>query len=295
MSLYHIQEAPIYEYLYRSANLSEAHWLYGTLVDFYPCLSYARDVSNDPHPVWSHPEKINIYFEENPKAKLRKLNWLADDENLPFLAYISNIIYPKFRQFKKQYNNDYKSIKAQFEKAFNEDGTPSETNSFYIPVRRYSKVVVPYKMEVSGEQKLIVTEITGDSTNPFIWTCKLVPYHEQVDMRPVIQVEKTKDTVYTPSNKTPEEQQQFINSPSITEYEKNLPPESLQAAIGAPVTITRNSDVVTNTVVDLGAFDDPDTKLPAKKLKGTLRVERYIQDNNKAPVTGHSFLKNFKY
>lgn len=185
MGFYHIQEVHTHEYLYRSANMSEAHWLLGTSVKFYPCVSYTRDIANDPHPTWGHPEDINIVFDDNPKAKLRKLNWLAEDENLPYLVYISNIVYPRFKEFKKKHRLEgTKKIKQYFDEAFNEDGTPSNSNSFFIPVKQFSKVVVPYNMEVKGEQKFIVTEIIGDSVNPFIWNCKLAPYREQVDMKP---------------------------------------------------------------------------------------------------------------
>lgn len=184
MGFYHIQEVHTHEYLYRSAMFSESHWLLGTEVTFYPCVSYTRDIANDPHPIFGHPIKINIVFDDNPKAKLRKLNWLAEDENLPYLVSISNIVYPKFKEFKSSCRESGRNMKVCFDECFNEDGTPSNKNTFFIPVKQFSKVVVPYNMEVKGEQKFIISEIIGDSINPFIWNCKLVPYREQIDMRP---------------------------------------------------------------------------------------------------------------
>ena len=184
MGFYNIQEKHTHEYLYRSANMAESHWLLGTEVTFYPCVKYTRDIANDPHPVFGHPVKINIIFDDNPKAKLRKLNWLAEDEALPYLVSISNIVYPKYIEFKKRSRAEGKKIKNYLDEAFNEDGTPSSSNTFFIPVTQFSKIIVPYNMEVKGEQKFIITEITGDSISPFIWTCKLAPYREQVDMKP---------------------------------------------------------------------------------------------------------------
>lgn len=187
MSLYHIQETSDHEYLYHCANLSESNWLLGTEVKFYTCIKYTRDVASDPHPEWSQGATINMLFDDNPKATLRKLNWMAEDENLPYLVYISNIVWPSFKKFKNKYDNNWKSIKSHFDSAFNKDKTPSVFNDFWIDVTRYSKVVVPYSMQVEGTQKFIVTDLQGDSINPFIWLCKLAPYREQVDINPATQ------------------------------------------------------------------------------------------------------------
>jgi hypothetical protein len=185
MSVYHVQETPEHEHLYASANMSEANWLMGVACKFTPCTDYFRDINSDPHPTYDETTyDINIHFDDNPKALLRSLNWLSEGEELPYVAYISNIIYPKFREFKKSCKEQGLNVKEAFDKSFNDDGTPSDTNNFYMIVSRYSLLELPYKMDVVGTQKFWVTDIQGDSVNPFIWICKLAPYREQVDVDP---------------------------------------------------------------------------------------------------------------
>ena len=185
MSLYHVQSTSTHEYLYKCAMLSEAHWLLGYMVDFYPCLSYKRDVSDDPHPKWGPPVAIHIVFESDSKAAMRRMNWMAEDgENVPYIANFSNIIWPKFKDYIQKKKKDGLKRKQIVESVFNEDGTPVKGNDFFLPVDRYSKIVVPYNMMVRGEQKFIISEVQGDSINPFLWTAKLIPYREQIDLDP---------------------------------------------------------------------------------------------------------------
>lgn len=185
MSLYHVQSTSTHEYLYKCAMLSEAHWLLGYMVDFYPCLSYERDVSDDPHPKWGPPVAIHIVFESDAKAAMRRMNWMSEDgENVPYIANFSNIIWPKFKEYVKKKKQDGLKRKQIVASVFNEDGTPVKGNDFFLPVERYSKIVVPYNMMVRGDQKFIITEIQGDSINPFLWTAKLAPYREETDLVP---------------------------------------------------------------------------------------------------------------
>lgn len=184
MSVYHVQETPTHEHLYEKANYSEANWLMGLECKFYGAINQKRDINSDPRLEYLDPVTINIYFDDNPKSKLRQRNWMAESDDLPYVAYISNIIYPKFREFKKHCKDLNLNLKEAFDNSFNPDGTPTDDNEFYINIRRYSIIELPYKMEVTGTQKLIITEIQGDSINPFIWSCKLAPYRDQVDLDP---------------------------------------------------------------------------------------------------------------
>lgn len=181
MGFYHVQETRKYEYLYRCANLAEANWLMGSEVGFQSCNNYVRDIASDVHPTWDPKVNINIIFDDNPKSTLRKIGWLAEDEQLPYLVYISNIIYPKFDSFKRSRPKDI-STKDHFATVYNPDGSPSSSNTFHLNVTRFSKVTVPYTLVVDGDQDFIITDLQGDSINPFIWMCKLAPYRDQVDL-----------------------------------------------------------------------------------------------------------------
>ena len=74
--------------------------------------------------------------------------------------------------------------KQIMESVFNPDGSPTRENDFMLPVERFSKIVVPYNLMVRGDQKFTISEVRGDSINPFLWTVKLAVYHEQVDLKP---------------------------------------------------------------------------------------------------------------
>lgn len=180
---YHPIDINTHEQLYHMANMAEANWLMGIPVTFYPCINHTRDIESDWYPQFSDPVEINILLDSNPKTTLDHMNWLAESEDLPFVAYISNINYPKFSEFKK--NCDEKDInkKQAFDNSFKEDGiTPTDDNPFYINVDKYSMVVMPYKVKTKGTQKFTVTDLQGDSINPFIWICKLAPYRDQFDL-----------------------------------------------------------------------------------------------------------------
>lgn len=184
MGLYHVQNTDTHEHLYEKANLAEANWLMGTECLFTPCLSYTRDIGSDPHPVMGEPISINIVFDDNPKSTLEKRNWLAEGEELPYLAYISSINYPKFKKFKSDAKESGQNLKQLFDRSFNPDGTPKDNVDFMISVSKFAMVELPYKMEVAGTQKFRVTDVQGDSVNPFIWLCKLAPHRDQIDVNP---------------------------------------------------------------------------------------------------------------
>lgn len=185
MSVYHVQSTSTHEYLYRCAMLSEAHWLMGYLVDFYPVISLQRDVSDDAHMKWAPPIETHIAFENDIKAAMRRMNWMADDEeNIPYMASISSIIWPKFQKYMKRKRKEGLKPKAIMENVFNPDGSPTSENDFMLPVERFAKIVVPYNLMVRGEQKFTISEVRGDSINPFLWTAKLAVYHEQTDINP---------------------------------------------------------------------------------------------------------------
>ena len=184
MGFYNILDINNSEHMYHMANMSEAHWLMGVTCTFIPCLSYTRDANSDPYPVLGNPVDINIVFDDNPKATLKKHNWLAEDEDIPYLANISSIVYDRYREWKKPLTPAERKQKLR-NGVYNQDGSiKSEFEDFVIKVSEYAIIEMPYRLNAEGVQKFSITDVKGDSINPFMWMCKLAPYHEPIDLMP---------------------------------------------------------------------------------------------------------------
>ena len=61
-----------------------------------PCLLYqidnsVSDLHNDKDIVYKDPVLVNILFDEHPKTILKKLNWFTEDDELPYVAYLTNM------------------------------------------------------------------------------------------------------------------------------------------------------------------------------------------------------------
>jgi hypothetical protein len=177
MGYFNLQDRNNREHLYTESNIAEAHWLMGTACKFYPCKSYTRDLASDPHPEYDEPVDINIVFDDDPKTTLEKMNWLAEGEDLPFMAYISSIIYPKYKEWKQQLRNTELSDEERSLLLNNH-------TSFTLMVNKYSLIELPYVMQEQGTKMLMVTDLRGDTVNPLAWYCKLVPYRAQTDIDP---------------------------------------------------------------------------------------------------------------
>lgn len=113
-----------------------------------------KDYANDPKPKYIDPVIIDVLLDTNPQAKLRKMNWLAESDDLPILAYVSNHAYRK--------PNDYEEI----------------------VVTQYCIIELPYSLRDLGTQKFIVTDVRSEGLHPLYWTCKLAPVRDQVDLDP---------------------------------------------------------------------------------------------------------------
>ena len=145
---------------YYSKRFAEALYLLGTEVKLYQLVNKSDadlkyDYASDPLPKYMDPVSANILFDANPQAKLKKLGWLAEGEDLPLLAYISN-------HSKSKESSEYSDI----------------------VVTQYCLIEVPYSLRKSGTQKFIVTDILSEGLVGSYWTCKLAPYRESVDMDP---------------------------------------------------------------------------------------------------------------
>lgn len=131
--------------------LLEAFYLRGIEAFIYQALDESPDVYADWTYNYLPPVRSRVVFEDNPRAVLKQLNWLAEDEEVnPLLTYVLT----------------------------------EDFNRNKLSISRGCIIEIPYAMDESGSQKFIVTEMRGDSIRPLVWICKLAPYREQVDIHP---------------------------------------------------------------------------------------------------------------
>ena len=184
MGFYDVNHKHNVDHLYKSACYSEANWLKGNECKFYPCINYDRDLESDYHAKLGDPVIVNVVLEDYTKAELEKLNWIAESDELPFHAYISNIIWPEFIKARKEFMSEGGSFKDYFNSCFNENGELVTDQPWYVRVSKFAILEFPYVMEVAGTQKFRVLKVLGDQTNPFIWDCQIAPHREHVDYIP---------------------------------------------------------------------------------------------------------------
>lgn len=153
------------EYYYRSSRYAEANWLQGVPVIYTPALGYDTDVNNDPIPKYGDPIQIYVLFLQMSKATLEKKNWITEGESALELD-LSAIHFPRYKKWR------------------NEGSDLNKVDEFLIPVGRYSKIKMPYKMTSSGSNDYTVMNIQGDAVRPLIWQCQIAPQRQQTDIKP---------------------------------------------------------------------------------------------------------------
>lgn len=130
---------------------TEANKLFGIECTYYPPLSVDKDTANDPFIVLGDGSEVSVIFDSHPKTVLKSLNWYSQDKDiLPLVAYISDI------------------------------SNSGET----LNIAQYGKIKIPYVMKEHGTQLFQIDKVQGDTLNPLIWTCSLVPCTEQLDYNP---------------------------------------------------------------------------------------------------------------
>lgn len=184
MGFYNVCQSHDVDHLYKSACFSEANWLRGTECLFYSCIGSQRDLESDYHAKLWDPIRINVVLEDYTKAELEKMNWMAESDELPFHAYVSNIIWPEFLKARREYIKEGGNFKEYFRSCFNDHSELLTYQPWYLRVTKFSILEFPYVMEVAGTQKLRVMKVMGDQTNPFIWDCQLAPHRSQIDLIP---------------------------------------------------------------------------------------------------------------
>ena len=138
------------EYNYWVESLSEAMKLIGQDAKLYQVDVEEKDLYKDLTLQHKEPVKVGCIFEDNPKPILKKYNWLTEDEELPYVAYIV---------------------------AKDEELKPIEVREHMI-----LEVISVYGIETT--RKFLITSVRGNSIDPIAWICKCVPWREKVDFVP---------------------------------------------------------------------------------------------------------------
>lgn len=123
--------------------ITEAAKLRGQKCLLYQIDSIESDLHNDKDIIYKNPVLINILFDENPKTILKKMNWFSEDDELPYVAYLTNM--------DKNYSDIVVSKHCLV-----------ETKSIQV--------------EQSERTRFLISEVRGNSIDPVYWICKLVPY-----------------------------------------------------------------------------------------------------------------------
>ena len=131
-----------------------------------PCLLYqidnsVSDLHNDKDIVYKDSVLVNILFDEHPKTILKKLNWFTEDDELPYVAYLTNM------------DKNYSDVRV--------------TKDCLIEIKSI-------QVEQSERTRFIISEVRGNSINPVYWICKLVPYRPKSIMTEVIDPDAPSNT-----------------------------------------------------------------------------------------------------
>lgn len=136
------------EYDYWISTISEGLKLIGNDAKLLQVEDISRDIYYDVDNItFEEATDIGILFEDNPKPILKKMGWLTEDEELPFVAYICS----------------------------------KDNNLQALNISTHMLIYVPSKYGVKDTKIFNVTSIRGSSINPLMWICKLVPYRPKLD------------------------------------------------------------------------------------------------------------------
>lgn len=124
--------------------ITEATKLHGQKCKLYLIEEKVKDLNHDPNVTYKDPIDFNILFESNPKPILKKMGWYIEDDDLPYVAYLTS------------YANKHDRIE----------------------LRKETKISIP---NIQGISEFTISDIRGSKINPLFWICKLVPYRYNVD------------------------------------------------------------------------------------------------------------------
>lgn len=154
------------ETFYRASRFSETFTLLGYPVKITPCLSYELNAQGDPHNM-QYGEEVNTFIAINElsKVSLEKRGWIT--EETPIVADISEIKFAQYVEWRDTMDSDMTKIEH-----------------FLLPIRRYSIIKIPYKLQTLGESIYTIMDIYGDDTRPLVWECRLAPVRNMTDAKP---------------------------------------------------------------------------------------------------------------
>lgn len=141
--------------------IAEAAKLRGQSCRLYQIDKKSSDLHNDKDIIYKEPVLINILFEEHPKTILKKMNWFSEDEELPYVAYLTNL------------DKNYQEVEI-------EKDCLIETKSIQV--------------EYQERTRFLISSVRGSQVNPVFWICKLVPYRPKANMPDVIDPEAPSNT-----------------------------------------------------------------------------------------------------
>ena len=141
--------------------IAEASKLLGQEALLYQVDKKEFDLQNDPDVKYKPPIKINFLLDQNPTPILKKLHWFTEDEELPYLGYLTRLA------------NDYSEVSV-------------EPECIVEVMERQVDQYIP--------RKFTITSVRGSKLNPLYWICKLVPYRENGVDREVVDYEAPQNT-----------------------------------------------------------------------------------------------------
>jgi hypothetical protein len=117
----------------------------------YQIYDIEKDFYNDTESLdlLSHRD-IGLLFEDNPRPVLKKFNWLTEEEEIPYLAYICS----------------------------------KDSNQEPLVVQERMLIRIRTHLGIESDRIFQVTSVRGNTIDPLCWICKLVPYRNKVDFKP---------------------------------------------------------------------------------------------------------------
>lgn len=130
--------------------ISEAVRLIGQEAHLWPVNSFDLDLYHDPTVKYKEARRIGLFFESNPRPILKKFQWLSEEEELPYVAYIVPLDY--------------------------------EDKEFRVQENMFLQVESTRVLE--SERNFLISNVRGVNIDPLMWICKLVPARPKYDQHP---------------------------------------------------------------------------------------------------------------
>lgn len=151
------------EYDLWEQEISECVRLLGQKALLSPVETIFNDLYYDKDMVYEDARPIGIIFESNPRPILKKNNWLIEDDELPYVAYIVPL--------------------DNFDKPFK------------VSEQMFIRITSVFGLESTRE--FVVQRVRGTTIDPLMYICNLTPYRPKLDFKP-----ETEQTDHTESFKT---------------------------------------------------------------------------------------------